>query len=66
MGFFFAALVFVILSFFIVGVRAFKAQDRLQACIDNGKVQFDDYQIELSKGIATDERDKIENEISIY
>jgi len=61
-----AVLVGVIICFFSVGLRAFKAQNRLQACIDNGMVQFDGYQIEPSEGITADESDKIENEIRLY
>ena len=62
MEFFVAVLVTLVVSFFAVEMRAFKAQD----CIDNGKVQFDGYQIEPSEGITNDERAKIENEIRFY
>ncbi len=66
MEFFIAVLVALVVGVFAVTMRVFKAQDRLQACIDNGKAQFDGYQIEPSEGITNDERAKIENEIRFY
>ncbi len=56
----------VIITFFAAGFRAFKAQKRLQACIDNGKVQFDGCQIVPSEGITDSDRAKIEYEIRFY
>ncbi|MDA0152199.1 hypothetical protein OH460_07795 [Vibrio sp. Makdt] len=55
-----------IIAFFAAGFRAFKAQMRLQACIDNGKVQFDGCQIVPSEGITDPDRAKIEYEIRFY
>ncbi|NOI31828.1 hypothetical protein [Vibrio coralliilyticus] len=66
MELFATALVVLIVGFFAVGMRAFKAQNRLQACIDNGNVQFDGCQILPSEGIKDSDRAKIEYEIRFY
>jgi hypothetical protein len=55
-----------ILSYFVVGFRAFKAQERLQACIDNGKVLFDGIHIEFSEDLSESELKKLEFERDYY
>ena len=64
---------FVLLFFAIVffgfccgGFRSEKARQRLQACIDNGKAQFDGYSVTPTVGITESERRKIEIEIIHY
>ncbi|MDC5842220.1 hypothetical protein OPW33_23115 [Vibrio europaeus] len=48
------------------GMRADTARTRLQACIDNGKAQFDGHSIRPSMGITDSEKAKIDKEIQIY
>ncbi|MBY7933111.1 hypothetical protein [Vibrio furnissii] len=55
-----------IFGFFWGGFRSEKARQRLQACIDNGKAQFDGYSVTPTVGITESERIKIEIEIIHY
>ena len=57
---------FIFLIFYLGASRTEKARKRLQACIDNGKVQFDGDLIMPTDGISESDRQKIEREIEIF
>lgn len=56
----------IALMLFLVCMRAFKAQKRLQICIDNGKLKFDGVQIEICENLGRDESAKLELERDFY
>jgi hypothetical protein len=56
----------LILGYFMMCMRAFKAQKRLQICIDNGKVLFDGVHIELAENLTEVELKKLEFERDYY